>query len=101
MYVLFLQVCAENHNLSNELSQLRSSHKQLKEEKETMDTQLSTLQPAHAELQQMHDKVSIELQDTKISLQKSQEARVRAEVGTGVPAHELTRKRSWQSPAHQ
>lgn len=77
---LLLQVSSDNQKLTSELSQLHSSHKQLKEEKEATDTELSTLQPAHAELKQMHDKVSSELQTVKTALQKSQEARVRAEV---------------------
>jgi chromosome segregation ATPase len=78
-----LQLSAERQSLADELSQLHTSHKQLQEQKDVVDTELGSLKPAHAELQQMHDKVSSELQSTKDSLQKSQEARVRAEVGTG------------------
>jgi septal ring factor EnvC (AmiA/AmiB activator) len=76
----FLQLSAERQSLADELSQLHTSHKQLQEQKEALDTELGSLKPAHAELQQMHNKASSELQSTKEALQKSQEARVRAEV---------------------
>lgn len=74
------QVCAHKQQLADELSQLTSKHKQLQADKEAADTELSTLKPAHAELQQMHEKATTELQNTKTALQKSQEARVHAEV---------------------
>lgn len=75
-----LQVCAERQGIADQLSQLHASHKQLQQQKEELDTELGTLKPAHAELKQMHHKASSELQGTKDALQKSQEARVRAEV---------------------
>lgn len=76
-----LQVCAHKQQLADELSQLTGKHKQLQADKEAADTELSTLKPAHDELQQMHSKATAELQSTKTALQKSQEARVHAEVG--------------------
>lgn len=75
-----LQVCAHKQQLADELSQLTGKHKQLQADKEAADTELSTLKPAHSELQQMHEKAKTELQNTKTALQKSQEARVHAEV---------------------
>jgi hypothetical protein len=75
------QVCAHKQQLADELSQLTGKHKQLQQEREALHTELLTLKPAHAELQQMHDKAKAELQNTKAALQKSQEARVHAEVG--------------------
>jgi len=78
--MLMLQVSTHKQQLAEELSQLASKHKQLQEGKEAVDTELSTFKPAHAELQQMHDKAKAELQSTKTALQKSQEARVHAEV---------------------
>jgi chromosome segregation ATPase len=80
--MLMLQACAHKQQLSDELSQLTGKHKQLQADKEAADTELSTLKPAHAELQQMHEKAKTELQNTKTALQKSQEARVHAEVRT-------------------
>jgi septal ring factor EnvC (AmiA/AmiB activator) len=83
---IFPQLSAERQSLADELSQLHTSHKQLQEQKEALDTELGSLKPAHAELQQMHDKASSELQSTKEALQKSQEARVRAEVRSAADA---------------
>lgn len=73
-------MCAHKQQLADELTQLTGKHKQLQQDKEAADTELSTLKPAHAELTQMHDKAKAELQSTKTALQKSQEARVHAEV---------------------
>lgn len=75
-----LQVCALKQQVAEELSELTGKHKHLQQDKEAVDSELSALKPAHAELQQIHNKVGAELQSTKAALQKSQDARVHAEV---------------------
>jgi len=67
--------------MADDLAQLQAAHKKLHQDKDELKTELDTLKPAHAELKQMHDRTSLELQSTKTSLHKSQEARVHAEVG--------------------
>jgi esterase/lipase len=75
------QVSTHRQQLADGLAQLTGKYKQLQADQEAADTELSTLKPAHAELQQMHEKAKTELQNIKTALQKSQEARVHAEVG--------------------
>lgn len=79
--LLLTQVCAHKQQLADELSQLTGKHKVLQQDKDKLDAELFSLKPAHTELEQMHDKVKAELESTKAALQKSQEARVHAEVG--------------------
>jgi ElaB/YqjD/DUF883 family membrane-anchored ribosome-binding protein len=75
------QVSTHRQQLADELAQLTGKHKLLQAHREAADAELSALKPAHAELQQMHEKARTELQNNKTALQKSQEARVHAEVG--------------------
>jgi regulator of replication initiation timing len=75
-----LQVSADKATLDKELAKLQATHKQVAAAKAALEEELTALKPAHAQLQAAHTKATTELQTTQASLQKSEAARVYAEV---------------------
>ena len=79
---IVLQVVAAEAAHVKELSTLNAELKEVKDARQALEDKLGALEPAHEELKQEHQKTSTTLKSTQASLQKSEEARVYAEVRT-------------------
>jgi chromosome segregation ATPase len=82
-------VSADKATLDKELTKLQATHKQVAAAKAALEEELTALKPAHAQLQAAHTKATTELQATQASLQKSEAARVYAEVRKAAMLHRV------------